>query len=71
MVGLARESEQPPMGEEVWAATRLLFPSDLAGRSYRNLFTGEVLTADSSQGMSGPLLGTVLGQFRVALLESR
>jgi (1->4)-alpha-D-glucan 1-alpha-D-glucosylmutase len=69
VVGLARENEQPPMGEDVWGQTRLLFPSHLAGMCYRNLFTGEVLTAETAQGTSGPLLATVLNQFPVALLE--
>ncbi len=70
VVGLARESEQSPMGLEVWGQTRLLLPAHLAGRPYRNVFTREVLLPDSYQGTSGPLLGTLLGQFPVALLQS-
>src|SRR5262249_17327770 len=59
MVRLVGRVEQPPLGHPVWGKTRLLLPSSLAGRSYCNLFTGEVLAADTREG--GPSLGTVLG----------
>src|SRR5262249_13882198 len=36
--GLARETEQPPIGPDVWGQTSLLLPSHLAGRSYGNIF---------------------------------
>src|SRR5262249_56942027 len=66
---LADESERPPMGPEVWRQTRLLLPPHLASRCYQNVFTGEVLTPDSYPGEPGPLVGTVLGRFPVALLR--
>src|SRR5262249_13544857 len=68
VVQLADESERPPMGPEVWGQTCLLLPPYLAGGCYQNVFTGEVLTPDSYRGAPGPLLGTVLGRFPVALL---
>jgi (1->4)-alpha-D-glucan 1-alpha-D-glucosylmutase len=69
VVQLANGCERSPMGLEVWRQTRLLLPPDLASRSFENLFTGEVLSPDSYTGTSGPLLGTVLGRFPVALLH--
>jgi (1->4)-alpha-D-glucan 1-alpha-D-glucosylmutase len=60
--------EQPPLGHEVWGKTRLLLPPPLAGRSYRNIFTGEPVAADNSEG--GPLLGAIFARFPVALLWS-
>jgi (1->4)-alpha-D-glucan 1-alpha-D-glucosylmutase len=69
VVRLAGGSEQPPMGPEVWGTTRLLLPPPLAARSYRNLFTGEVLAADSPDGTSGLSLAAALADFPVALLE--
>jgi (1->4)-alpha-D-glucan 1-alpha-D-glucosylmutase len=68
VVRLLGRVEEPPLGHAVWGKTRLLLPSALAGRSYRNLFTGEVLTADHREG--GLPLGAVFGRFPVALLGS-
>jgi (1->4)-alpha-D-glucan 1-alpha-D-glucosylmutase len=70
VVRLARESERPPLGPEVWGQTRLLLPPHLADRCYHNLFTGERLTPGNSPGAAGPLLAEVLGRFPVALLLS-
>jgi (1->4)-alpha-D-glucan 1-alpha-D-glucosylmutase len=65
---LTDESERPPMGPEVWGQTRLLLPPQLASRCYQNVFTGEVLPPDSYRATTGPLVGTLLGRFPVALL---
>jgi (1->4)-alpha-D-glucan 1-alpha-D-glucosylmutase len=69
VVGLAGGSELPPMGSTVWGQTRLLLPPPLAGQCYQNVFTGEGLPPGSYEGTPGPLLGTVLGRFPVALLQ--
>jgi (1->4)-alpha-D-glucan 1-alpha-D-glucosylmutase len=69
VVRLAGGSELPPMGSEIWGPTRLLLPGPLAGRCYRNVFTGEVLAPAGHEGTPGPLLGEVLGCFPVALLQ--
>jgi (1->4)-alpha-D-glucan 1-alpha-D-glucosylmutase len=69
VVRLANAIVQPPMGAEVWETTRLSLPPALAGRSFRNLFTGEVLTAENHNGTSGLSLSAVLGVFPVALFE--
>jgi (1->4)-alpha-D-glucan 1-alpha-D-glucosylmutase len=71
VVRLTDGAERPPLGSEVWGKTRLLLPPHLAGRSYRNLFTGEELTSDDYQDTPDPLLATILGLFPVALLQSR
>jgi (1->4)-alpha-D-glucan 1-alpha-D-glucosylmutase len=71
VVRLANGAERAPLGPEVWGQTQLLLPSALAGRCYQNVFTGELLAPASWQGTPGPLLGTVLGHFPVALLWSR
>lgn len=66
---LTNESERPPVGLEVWRQTRLLLPPHLANGCYQNVFTGEVLTPDSYRDTPGPLVGTILGRFPVALLR--
>jgi maltooligosyltrehalose synthase len=57
------------MGSEVWETTRLTLPPALAGRRWRNLFTGEMLTVEDQDGASALSLAAVLGAFPVALLE--
>ncbi len=69
VVRLVGGVERPPLGSEVWGKTRLLLPPPLAGLSYKNIFTGEVLTPEDNRG-AGPSLGMVLGRFPVALLRS-
>ncbi|HEY7423828.1 MAG TPA: malto-oligosyltrehalose synthase, partial [Gemmataceae bacterium] len=69
VVHLAGGVEQPPMGAEVWETTRLLLPPALAGRRWRNLFTGEMLAAEDQDGASGLPLAAALGTFPLALLE--
>jgi (1->4)-alpha-D-glucan 1-alpha-D-glucosylmutase len=69
VVRLANGIEQPPMGAAVWETTRLLLPPALTGRRFRNIFTGEVLTADMQDGASGLRLSALLGAFPVTLLE--
>jgi (1->4)-alpha-D-glucan 1-alpha-D-glucosylmutase len=62
-------AERAPVGEEVWADTWLPLPPHLAGRAYRNLYTGEALAASIREGAAGLPLAAVLGRFPVALLE--
>jgi hypothetical protein len=56
------------MGAEVWETTRFVLPTALASRSFRNIFTGEVLSANNRDGTSCLRLSAVLGAFPVALL---
>jgi (1->4)-alpha-D-glucan 1-alpha-D-glucosylmutase len=70
VVRLAAGLERPPLGPEVWGRTRLLLPSELVGRCYRNIFTEEVLAPGSPEVTPDFLLGTVLKRFPVALLWS-
>jgi (1->4)-alpha-D-glucan 1-alpha-D-glucosylmutase len=62
--------EHPPLGSEIWGQSRLLLPPQLAGRVFRNLFTGEVLAPDSRAHAPDYPLGLLLGRFPVALLWS-
>ncbi len=68
VVGLTGGEEQPPLGPAIWQDTRVLLPAEEAGRQYRNLYTGEVLTV-AEKGEAALALAEVLGQFPVALLE--
>jgi (1->4)-alpha-D-glucan 1-alpha-D-glucosylmutase len=56
-----------PLGTAVWGDTRVLLPPGGA-RFYRNLFTGERLTATDREGQSGLLLSRIFAHFPAALL---
>jgi (1->4)-alpha-D-glucan 1-alpha-D-glucosylmutase len=68
VAGLTGGQELPPLGKGIWQDTRLLLPPEEAGRQYRNLYTGELLTV-ADKGGAALSLAEVLGQFPVALLE--
>ena len=67
--GVAADPHTPPVGAAVWSQTWLGLPDSLGARSYRNVLTGEVLTADRIDGGPGLWLGDILAHFPVALLE--
>ncbi len=69
VVGLTGGEAQPPLGEEIWGDTWLALPIEHAGRRYRNLFTGEELTATNRDGTLGLPLAALCAHFPVALLE--
>jgi maltooligosyltrehalose synthase len=64
--GLLRGAAEP-VGDEVWGATKLAISNRL-GASFRNLFTGELLEAEPSNGRAYLPLRRVLANFPVALL---
>jgi len=58
-----------PLGQEVWQDTRVIQPFDSASSSYRNVFTGEVLTLDQQEGRLTIALKDILSVYPVAMLE--
>jgi (1->4)-alpha-D-glucan 1-alpha-D-glucosylmutase len=68
VVGLAGGDERAPVGPGVWEETLLVLPPGMAGWSYRNLYTGEVLTPGTEDGTPSLPLAAVLACFPVALL---
>jgi (1->4)-alpha-D-glucan 1-alpha-D-glucosylmutase len=73
VVGLTGSIEQPPLGAEVWKETWLDLPKEGEGgsqtRSYRNLFTGEVLSPRPGRATPSLPVAEALANFPVALLE--
>ncbi len=66
---LIAENDGLPLGSDVWRDTRIILPPDSAARSYRNLFTGEVLRFDQEEGPLSLAIQDILSVFPVALLE--
>ena len=69
VVGLTGGAEKAPLGRDVWKDTALALSPDLAGKSYRHLFTGEWLPAENFGGTMGLSSAAIFGHFPVALLE--
>jgi (1->4)-alpha-D-glucan 1-alpha-D-glucosylmutase len=60
-----------PLGEEIWADSRLVIPEEVAGGGrFRNVFTNEILQALVQDGKRVLILGNVFGTFPVAMLET-
>jgi len=53
----------------VWKDTEVTIPDGIPGDSYRNIFTGEVVTEIKQDGKRTLHLGEVFASFPVALLE--
>ncbi|HWD93630.1 MAG TPA: malto-oligosyltrehalose synthase [Verrucomicrobiae bacterium] len=67
--GLTEGKEVPPTGGEIWKDTVLMLPESRAGNSFRNVLTGETLTAIHHKENAALEAGEVLKNFPVALLE--
>ena len=70
VAGLTGGEERAPLGKEVWGDTRLLRGSQNPGQTYRNLFTGEMISAGTAGKASGLGLAEIFAAFPVALLEA-
>ncbi len=59
-----------PFGKGAWENTMLVLPEAVQGGTYRNVFTGEVVTAHAESSEQGIFFSDIFGSFPVALLES-
>ncbi len=58
-----------PVGEPTWGHTQISLPEGLEHRSYRNIFTQEIVAPQKTSDMVGLPLATVFAHFPFALLE--
>ena len=63
---LLGDKREIPIGDEVWGDTQIELPLGGSGIRYRNLFTGQVISADSATWKH---ISAVLQDFPVALLH--
>jgi (1->4)-alpha-D-glucan 1-alpha-D-glucosylmutase len=61
--------KEMPFGDHVWKDTLITVPDGIPGDTFRNVFTGEVVTEVEREGKKRLLLGRVFASFPVALLE--
>jgi (1->4)-alpha-D-glucan 1-alpha-D-glucosylmutase len=62
------KAQQAPLGQAVWNDTQVVLPEDFAVPAWRQLFTGETITAGCSGGQVMLPLALALAEFPVALL---
>jgi (1->4)-alpha-D-glucan 1-alpha-D-glucosylmutase len=70
-VALTQGSERPPLGTDLWKDTRLELKEESTGCSFHNVLTGETVAMEKADGKRCLLVGKVLREFPVALLERR
>jgi (1->4)-alpha-D-glucan 1-alpha-D-glucosylmutase len=68
-VGLCGGVEQLPLGKGIWKDTSIVLPPECAGRSFRNVFTQEVVRPCECEGKPALSLAALFARFPVALLE--
>ncbi|HML22862.1 MAG TPA: malto-oligosyltrehalose synthase [Aggregatilinea sp.] len=69
VAGLTGRQERAPVGPEVWGDTWLALPPEHAGRTYRSVFTGDLIAAGERGGTIGLPVAELLAYFPVGLLE--
>ncbi|MGE5194630.1 MAG: hypothetical protein ACM3U2_19230, partial [Deltaproteobacteria bacterium] len=69
VAGLVGMSGHPPVGPEIWNATQLVLPGELAGARFVNLLTGETAEGGGESGNATLSLSAIFRTFPVAVLE--
>jgi (1->4)-alpha-D-glucan 1-alpha-D-glucosylmutase len=70
VAGLAGTTEQLPLGTETWENTTVQLPSELAAKSWHNVFTGELILPSVSSPTTQLSVADVLRVCPVALLRA-
>jgi (1->4)-alpha-D-glucan 1-alpha-D-glucosylmutase len=70
LASLIPDANQTPLGDTVWRDTRLVLPAEVSSHHWRNIFTGEDVTATAQDGRLSVALARVFAHFPVALLVS-
>jgi (1->4)-alpha-D-glucan 1-alpha-D-glucosylmutase len=67
--GLANANRHLPFGPAVWEDTTLLLPGEFADGPYLDVLTNKTVSVSNGNSGNGLLIGQVIDQFPVALLE--
>jgi (1->4)-alpha-D-glucan 1-alpha-D-glucosylmutase len=70
LASLISDKDEPPLGQTFWQDTRLVLPDGLPLGDWRNIFTGEPLSADEHDGRRSLPAAGLFAHFPVALLTS-
>jgi (1->4)-alpha-D-glucan 1-alpha-D-glucosylmutase len=69
VVGLTRKESVDPIGPEVWGDARLLLPDTVPGTRYRDVFSGETLTAAAGDDLAALPIAEIFASFPFSLLN--
>jgi (1->4)-alpha-D-glucan 1-alpha-D-glucosylmutase len=64
---LMEDDDLLPMGSQIWQETRLLLPRSERPKTYRNLFTDEVLNVHPTESATSVDLSEMLSEFPLGL----
>jgi (1->4)-alpha-D-glucan 1-alpha-D-glucosylmutase len=64
---LVEDSDLPPIGSQVWQETRLLLPRSARPKTYRNVFTDELLNVQPTDSATSIDVSEILSEFPVGL----
>ncbi len=64
------QTEQVPLGTEVWGESSVVLPREIGDVRFANIFTGERIDATEHDGKTRLILGHVFANFPVAMLEA-
>jgi (1->4)-alpha-D-glucan 1-alpha-D-glucosylmutase len=67
VAGLLNNIDVPPTGPRSWEDTKVVLPFCTCSEKYRNVFTGEVLETEKSDGSEKIPVSKILAEFPVAL----
>jgi (1->4)-alpha-D-glucan 1-alpha-D-glucosylmutase len=70
LASMVPDSTQMPLGEAVWPNTHLVLPAEVSSDDWRNIFTGEHVSATERDGQRSISAAEVFAHFPVALLVS-
>lgn len=65
---LEKDSSRLPLGPDVWSDTLIILPDDLAGHSFQNILTGEVVRPEGTE-KKALAAAKIFSNFPVALLR--
>jgi len=66
---LIKNTDELPLGEQVWKESWVVLPKEINGGTFRNLFTDETIEKVKRDGEGLLSLGEVFANFPVAMLE--
>lgn len=67
VAGVLSDRDVPPIGPRIWEDTHILIPFCSCSEKYRNVFTGEALELQKSDGHEKIAVPSVLAEFPLAL----
>jgi len=68
VASLTPDAAAPPLGRSVWADTRIVLPDPLAGRTFRNVFTGDCMKPEVAGASQAIAAAALFERFPVAVL---